>query len=116
MSGNSTIPARASVAGAANAAENGVPSAEVRVRTPRSTTSPIRGGAGGRLSWSWHIPAFLPLTEDVVPGAPPGRRRVAAEDARGHLTARLREPFVLLVGLHDEPVEQLGVDPPIHLG
>src|SRR5215218_8375227 len=99
MSGSTTTPARASPAGAAKAAENSVPSAAVSVRVPRSATSPVRGGAGGRLSWSWHMPT-------VVQRASVGRLRrgcrVAAEGPGGHLAAGPGDPLVLPVGLLDQ--------------
>src|SRR4051795_2630208 len=125
MSGSTTTPTRASSAGAAYAAENGVPSAEARVSVPRSATSPDRGGAGGRLSWSWHMPSVLPR---VCPGRAPGsgrgsvagglagRFRPAAEHPRRGLSPRLGQPLVLLVGLVDQPLEQRLVDPVVGLG
>src|SRR3954451_12916767 len=121
MSGSTTTPTRASSAGAAYAAENSVPSAEVRVSVPRSATSPIRGGAGGRLSWSWHMPTVLPPVRPVrAPGSAAGdlagRLGPAAEHPRGHLAARLGEPRVLFVGLPDEPFQQFLVDAVVGLG
>src|SRR3954464_8043608 len=123
MSGSTTTPTRGSSAGAAYAAENAVPSAEVSVSVPRSATSPDRGGAGGRLSWSWHMPSVLPPVRPVrapggqppavppgpapggsAPGALAGRRGTPAEHPRGHLATRLGQPLVLLVGLADEPL------------
>src|SRR3954469_11112186 len=90
MSGSTTTPTRASSAGAAYAAENRVPSAEVRVSVPRSATSPVRGGAGGRLSWSWHMPTVLP----PAPGArAPGPSAVdARSQACSPWLSRLRSP------------------------
>src|SRR3954452_1961495 len=121
MSGSTTTPTRGSSAGAAYAAENAVPSAEVSVSVPRSATSPDRGGAGGRLSWSWHMPKVLPPVRPVrAPGSAAGdlagRLGPPAEDPRGHLTARLGQPLVLLVRLADEPVQQFLVDPVVDLG
>src|SRR3954471_800152 len=113
MSGSTTTPTRASSAGAAYAAENWVPSAEVRVSVPRSATSPLRGGAGGRLSWSWHMASVLP------PGSV-GRLlrglRYAAEHLRRDLPAGVGQPLVLPVGLADEPVQLGLVQPRLDLG
>src|SRR4051794_32049050 len=101
MSGRTTTPTRACTAGRAYAAENRLPSAAVRVRPARSPTAAVRGGAGGRLSWSWHTAPVLP------PGAVPraagrsvaghlaGGLRTAAEDRRGDLATRLGQPLVL---------------------
>src|SRR3954468_19821723 len=108
MSGSTTTPTRASSAGAAYAAENAVPSAEVSVSVPRSATSPDRGGAGGRLSWSWHMPTVLPrrsvrhLLRRLGP---------AAEDGGGHVAASTGQPVVLTVRLVDEPVQLHLVQP-----
>src|SRR3712207_7737897 len=64
MSGRITTPTRGVSAGIATAAEKSVPSAAVRVSVPRSATSPMRGGAGGRLSGSWHMLLVLPRPAD----------------------------------------------------
>src|SRR3954471_3797801 len=119
MSGRITTPTRAFPAGAAKAAEKSVPSAEVRVRTPRSATSPVRGGAGGRLSWSWHMPRFYrrpDLPAHSGAGGVPRGLGVPAEDGRGHLAPGLGQPGVLPVGLVDQPVEELAVHPAIDFG
>src|SRR4051794_3713358 len=121
MSGSTTTPTRGSSAGAAYAAENAVPSRAVRVSVPRSATSPDRGGAGGRLSWSWHMPAGLPAPCPVrAPGAgllEGGHRRgVAAEELGRDLPAHAGQPLVLPVCLRDQPVEEDLVDPGIDLG
>src|SRR3954471_7515907 len=110
MSGRITTPTRASAAGAAKAAATCVPSGTVSVRVPRSPTSPVRGGAGGRLSWSWHMPGVLP------PRGLAGRLGPAAPDFGRDLAPGLGEPLVLLVGLPDQPVELGGVEPRIHVG
>src|SRR3954451_12104303 len=79
MSGRITTPTRASAAGAAKAAATCVPSGTVSVRVPRSATSPVRGGAGGRLSWSWHMPTVLPPVPGArAPGPSPGDVRMRA--------------------------------------
>src|SRR4051812_26467011 len=109
MSGRTTTPTRGGSAGAAYAAEKSVPSAAVSVRTPRSATSPVRGGAGGRLSWSWHMSAVLPPDGGGRPAGSAarclvGRARVPAEHPCGDLAARVSEPVVLLVRLRDEAV------------
>src|SRR4051794_19273340 len=113
MSGSTTTPTRASSAGAAYAAENAVPSAEVSVSVPRSATSPVRGGAGGRLSWSWHMPSVLP------PGSVGRLSRgvgVPAEDRGGDLAPGLGQPVLLAVGLVDQPVQLRLVQPIVDLG
>src|SRR5215212_2893418 len=110
MSGRITTPTCAGSAGSATAAEKSVPSAAVRVRVPRSATSPMRGGAGGRLSGSWHM---VPFYRDRGGGTARGSALVAAggglgrspEHLGGHLAAGLGEPEVLAVGLVDQPVE-----------
>src|SRR3954463_14665480 len=113
MSGSSTMPTRAAPAGAAYAAATSVPSVEVRVSVPRSATSPLLGGAGGRLSVSWHMPRFYrggrPAARSGVGGGV-GRSGGPAEDAGGALAAAVAQPVVLLVGLRDEPLEQPPVD------
>src|SRR3954447_19605877 len=113
MSGSTTTPTRGSAAGAAYAAENAVPSAAVRVSVPRSATSPVRGGAGGRLSWSWHMPRVLPPRS--VRRFPRGVG-VTPEDLRGDLAAGVGQPVVLAVGLVDQPVEFGPVEPAVGLG
>src|ERR1700709_2122847 len=117
MSGRITTAVRGCSAGAAYAAEKSVPSAAVRVRTPRSATSPERGGAGGRVSWSWHVPAFYrsawrsaPRAAGSVPRGLAGRLRPAAEHLADDLPPRLGQPLVLRVGLRDESVEQCGIE------
>src|SRR3954452_5466661 len=127
MSGRITTPAPGLVAGSAYAAEKRVPSAAVRVVNPRSATSPLRGGAGGRLSWSWHMGRFYrPAPRRARRAVAPGRRSVAgglargfrpaAEDAGRHLATCLRQPLVLPVGLVDQPLHQPGIDTAIDLG
>src|SRR3954469_13756426 len=101
MSGRTTTPTGGGSAGAAYAAEKSVPSAAVSVRTPRSATSPRRGGAGGRLSWSWHMrPVLLAdgRARAVSPSAVGGSVRwlgFPAEHPGGHLPAGVGQPAVL---------------------
>src|SRR3954470_980080 len=123
MSGRITTPARASAAGAAKAAANSVPSAAVSVRVPRSATSPVRGGAGGRLSWSWHMPGVLPpaglrrrpRVHSVLAGLV-GSLGASAEDGGGDVPAGVGQPVVLPIGLLDQPVQLGLVQPVLDLG
>src|SRR3954447_10373994 len=119
MSGRMTTPTCGGGAGAAYAAENSLPSAAVRVRVPRSATSPERGGAGGRLSWSWHMPGFYRRpARSTRSGLLDVREhaRVATERGGRDLAADLGEPAELAVGLLDQRVQQHLVDPLVDLG
>ena len=96
-----------------------MPSAEVRVRVPRSATSPVRGGAGGRLSWSWHMPRFYRRPPSRPPGQPSAASsaaRVAAEHLGGDLAAGLGSQSYCRLAWLDEPVELAGVQPRVDLG
>src|SRR5215211_2099744 len=100
MSGRITTPTCAGSAGSATAAEKSLPSAAVSVRVPRSATSPERGGAGGRLSWSWHMPrVYLRPARSARSGVGDAGQhvRVAAEQLCGDLPADVGEPAVLPV-------------------
>src|SRR3954447_17814142 len=97
---------------------------------PRSATSPLRGGAGGRLSSSWHMCWFyratsgrarraaqLPAAASAGPGSPSKTRDATSrQDAGRPFGAGVGQPVVLLVGLGDQPVEQGGVQPTVDGG
>src|SRR4051812_24741556 len=101
MSGRMTTPTCGGGAGAGEAAENSLPSAAVSVRVPRSATSPEGGGAGGRLSWSWHMSGFYRrLLRSTRSGLLDVREhgRVATERGGSDLAADVGEPAELAVG------------------